>query len=746
MVSGQTEPGATVTVFVDGAAVGMVTADGFGGWSLELPNALTDGTYTIGAQAADEAGNTSPTREASVTIDSTLPVVDLMAPADGSATSEQTPTISGTADAGATVTVSVDGVEVGTATADADGDWSLALTDALTEGAHTAEASVTDGANTATDSSTFTVDLTAPALTLDTPADGSSVNTDTPEFSGTTEPGALVELTLPDGSMELVRADDSGGWSFVPADPLPEGENTVGAVAIDEAGNRSTPVETTFTIDVTPPSVDITSPDDGSVSNDTDPSFAGTAEPNATVEIFVDGALVDTVTADASGKWTSDAGGPFADGVHTLEAVASDEAGNTARDSADFIVDTRAPDLSIDSPTQGEEVDTGTPTVRGTAEPNATVEVFVDGVRVGQATADDAGAWSFELTDELSNGGHTIGARSEDGAGNFANDEVDITVSVLDMLLTVDSPAPGQVTNDTTPTITGTANPGETVEVFVDGTRLGDAVADDEGNWSIEVTTELGEGDHTIEATGESGAMVGPVTFTVDTSAPVVTITSPAPGEETNDPTPTITGTGEPGDEVTILIDGTPSGTATVDEDGNWSFTPSDDLDDGDHTIEATVEDPAGNSGSSGEVTVTIDTTPPGLTIGSPGEGDETGPGDEWTGTTEPGAEVVVTIDGEEVGRTTADEEGNWSLAIPEGSLPQGEGTIEVTATDPAGNSSTETRDVTFPDDSNPGDLENLALVGGCLGCSSAPGQPADASLLLLGLALVAWRRRRRAA
>jgi VCBS repeat-containing protein len=80
------------------------------------------------------------------------------------------------------------------------------------------------------------------------------------------------------------------------------------------------------------------------------------------------------------------------------------------------------------------------------------------------------------------------------------------------------------------------------------------------------------------------------VTFTVDALVEPVRITSPAEGEEVTDTTPTIEGTGEPGAEVALTIDGEAAGTATVDADGTWSFTPEDPLGCGEHTVTATQD------------------------------------------------------------------------------------------------------------------------------------------------------------
>lgn len=83
-------------------------------------------------------------------------------------------------------------------------------------------------------------------------------------------------------------------------------------------------------------------------------------------------------------------------------------------------------------------------------------------------------------------------------------------------------------------------------------------------------------------------------------------------GETTNDPTPTLNGTAEPGATVTIRLDGNSIGTAVADSNGAWSFTPATPINNGSHTLTVVATDAAGNSSSpSGGFTFTVDITPP---------------------------------------------------------------------------------------------------------------------------------------
>jgi large repetitive protein len=105
--------------------------------------------------------------------------------------------------------------------------------------------------------------------------------------------------------------------------------------------------------------------------------------------------------------------------------------------------------------------------------------------------------------------------------------------------------------------------------------------------------------------------------FTIDSLLPTTpTITSAGgdvtPSYLTNDSTPTINGTGEPGSVFTIRnASGAVIATGTVDGSGNWTYTPTTPLVDGIYDYSVTMTDAAGNTSPATPLPLTIDTTPP---------------------------------------------------------------------------------------------------------------------------------------
>lgn len=262
-------------------------------------------------------------------------------------------------------------------------------------------------------------------------------------------------------------------------------------------------------------------------------------------------------------------------------------------------------------------------------------------------------------------------------------------------------------------TITGTGEPGATVEVEIDG-NVETTTVDPDGNWTVDFEGETfpDDGKHEVNVTvtdpdGEVNNLQGP-DVVIDTTPPTINVTE---GTESVDDYfnaashaggVTIAGTGEVGATVDVTVEGV-THTTTVDENGNWSvdFSTSE-IGGGEYTTEATIvtTDSFGNSSQPYTETVVIDTeTDAGLDAGlsngddvvNSGEASNAG-GVAVTGTAEPGASVVVNVDGKNY-TTTATDAGTWSVTIPQGGLAEGtyDVPITVTATDGFGNVDTAT-------------------------------------------------------
>lgn len=170
----------------------------------------------------------------------------------------------------------------------------------------------------------------------------------------------------------------------------------------------------------------------------------------------------------------------------------------------------------------------------------------------------------------------------------------------------ITSPANNSSTNDTTPTISGTAEAGSTVKVYVNNALNGDTLADGSGDWSYTPSSGLADGTYILKATatlGETSSYSSPVVITIDTAAPAApVITSPANNTGSLDATPTISGTAEANSAIQVYVDNALNGTTTADGSGSWSYTPTTGLTVGTHSVKATAADAQNNTSADSNV------------------------------------------------------------------------------------------------------------------------------------------------
>ncbi|MCK6760290.1 BapA/Bap/LapF family large adhesin [Enterobacter bugandensis] len=776
-ITGTAEPGSTVTIREGDAILGTPVADSEGNFSLTLTPPKLNGEI-LTADATDAAGNTGPATSAAAP-DITPPqapvivsviddVLNTTGPVDQNGlTNDRAPTLNGTGEPGSTITIFNGSDIIGTVAVPSSGLWSFTPPSPLADGTYVLTATATDAAGNPSGQSnawTIIVDGTAPAAPVitqvvdDVPERTGSLdlnettNDSTPTLSGTAEANATVTIRVDGVDIGTTVADGLGAWSFTPDTPIAEGQHTLTAVATDAAGNISD-VSNSWGIiidSVAPDAPVITQVVDdvperlgalnsGDSTNDTTPTLNGTAEPGSIVTIRQDGVDLTTIVIDSSGTWTYTPTTPLVNGTYTFTAVTTDGAGNISQPSGGFTltVDTTPPAAAtiatvtddvggVNGPlTSGDTTDDTTPTLSGTAPADAVITVYDGTTLLGTATLDGSGGWSFTPVIPLTDGPHTLTVHATDAAGNTTiSTPFELTVDTVPPA-TPDIPAitvnpdgtetplnPGETTRDTTPTLSGTGNPGDTVTIYNGGVKLDDVLVDGTGNWTWTPATPLPNGTYDItltvtnmDGTGNESAPSQPVTITIDTdaptapAAPVITdsvsqITGPVPdGGTTNDPRPILSGTGTTNDVINITdtVNGTPTivGTVTVDSNGNWSWRPDSNIGEGSHVYTATATDEAGNvSDLSPAITITVDTVAPDVPVfdavgGQPNGGliTDATPTVGGTGTT--GDTVIVYNNGVEVGRVDI-VNGEWSFVLP----PQQDGLLNITVAgvDAAGN------------------------------------------------------------
>jgi hypothetical protein len=437
-----------------------------------------DGTVTVSvtaSAASDAAGNgNTASSAASVTYDTTAPVVT----ANPLTTNSTAPTLTGTVDdSAATVSVVVGGQTI-TATVSGT-SWSAAVPTALTEGTYDISVTATDAAgNTGTTTATggLVIDTTAPTPTITSSAP-EPTNTNpipvTVTFSENVTGFDSSDVTVTNGTVSSFVATSSTTYTF---DVTPTADGTVtvsipAGAATDAAGNPTAVGTLSVTSDRTAPTATITAASPTKTS-----PIAFTVTFSEDVTGFVAGGVtvtngaVSNVTPTDARTYTVEVT-PDVEGAVTLAVnagAASDAAGNTnpATDPFTVTYDTTAPAAPVisgltpasdsgTSDTDGVTSNT-TPTITGTVEPGAKVEVFVDGgsgpVSVGTTTADGTGAWSLTPTSALIDGAYTVTATATDAAGNTST-------SSAGFALVIDTATPSVAINPTVSgAVTGTAD------------------------------------------------------------------------------------------------------------------------------------------------------------------------------------------------------------------------------------------------------------------------------------------------
>ncbi|MFT4054110.1 MAG: Ig-like domain-containing protein [Novosphingobium sp.] len=662
-VSGTAEANSIVMLFDgNGNQIGEIGVDQTGAWTFAPSAPLADGSAII-AVARDAAGNTSPPVNG---------IVDAIAPAAPEIAPSRGDVISGTGEPGAIVTLTNgNGSLIGQVLVNGAGSWTFTPNAPLPDGS-AVNAVARDAAGNVSTSDSMVIDSMSPLPPEIAPTSGTII-------TGFSEAGASIVLTDSNGSViGQTIADADGRWSFLPTSSLAHG-TIVNAMAQDVAGNSS--IASSTTVDAIAPDAPRIDATDGS-------QITGTAEPNSAL-ILIDGNgnSIGETSADSTGNWSLTPDSPLTDGTEII-AKAQDAAGNVSP-SASTTVDSSPPAEPTINPTNGS-------VVTGTAEPNSTV-VLMDGTGNPSAafmtSANARNSFALAASSEVPDLGPPLGEVATDAEGNWifipllplSAGTVVIAVSV-DAAGNVSGPVetvvdgvapPAPTINPTTGLILeGTAEPGVTLLLAdAQGTAIGEATADVDGNWSFLPDIALPH-DTVVEliAIDEAGNASLPTSTIVDAVAPPPPVIDASNGS-------VLTGTAERG-TIVILTDelGLSLGQALVDENGNWAFTPPTPLLDM-AMVEATAVDTAGNASLVSSITIdALAPDSPILTLVSGGE--------LLLISAEPLSTVLIVIDGDAANPILVSINANGDFSLPLQTPLIANETISAITIDTAGNES----------------------------------------------------------
>jgi hypothetical protein len=377
-LSGTAEANSTVTIYDGNTVVGTGTTNSAGAWSVTT-NALSTGTHTLTAKAADAAGNVSTASPSiSTAITGNSPAPDTVAPtapvvSSNTVVNTNQVKLSGTAEANSAVTIYDGNTVVGTGTTNSTGAWSI-TTNALSTGTHALTAKAADAAgNVSSASQSVSSVIGGTSTTTPAPTPGKEV-----ESSGTTtlvESGDKYYLnnssgsgpTLKYGGRDFIDGTD-GSWSPIGAEKTATGY----LVAWKEA---STGQYTAWNTDNNGNYVSHVSALTGSVSGG---SVSGTNSALKSIEkSFLQDLNGDGHIGTSSGA---------------------------------------APTSSVDLTTMDKSW-SGAVTIKGVADANSQVKLYDGNTSLGTVSTAADGAWAFKTSSAISNTVHTYTAKQLDSAG-----------------------------------------------------------------------------------------------------------------------------------------------------------------------------------------------------------------------------------------------------------------------------------------------------------------------------------------
>ena len=646
-ITGTAEAGAKVTVTVAGGKTQTATAGANGAWKVTLHDtdlpALGKGQTLPGKltiTAEDKAGNISQPVEQALTlegapVDARTPTINKPgALDDGWLNAEEAKIpmkLTGTASAGDTVKLSIGGIALADVKAQANGAWEAAVPPSvlggiadgpnkeITASAVTAQGGTSTGASKVI----FSVDKTPPGQPSNIKANGNDLDINAQEaqsgkaqFSGDA-PGGATKVTVNWNGQTHDAQVNNGKWTteFDSLPPVAAGGTApakVTVVAYDAANNKSVTAEQTITVhssvsQAKQPTIDPVSGGQVDANEAKAPvTISGTAEPNATVTISVAGQANKTATATAgpNGKWTTTMSfADVPDGPVTLNATAKLGNGQASPvGSGTFTLDKTVPTITDLKSSDGNDISAQAAadgvTFTGKTEANAKVSATWEGVTHTTTASKTDGSWSITFAanqvPKVGNGQEKdtkLAVHAEDGVNIGADVTMDLKVRgtpAASNAPKINGPISGDglvsEKEDDTVEISGTAQPGASVEVSVVGAnnvKQSATAATGTGSWKVTLDMSgVSEGAHSVNAVatlpGGTASPAATASFTIDR-----VVTKPSnitydghtsniiTNEERKDDV-ALTGKAEPNSTLDITVGGKTQTGIKAGPDGSW--------------------------------------------------------------------------------------------------------------------------------------------------------------------------------
>ncbi|HEX7771291.1 MAG TPA: Ig-like domain-containing protein, partial [Pyrinomonadaceae bacterium] len=388
----------------------------------------------------------------------------------------------------------------------------------------------------------FEVDNTPPIADITAPGNGAilsgsavTISANASDSSGVQKIEFYYDGIIPIGTD--TSAPFTVNWDI---SLVPSGDHPLFVIATDTAGNRRASSEITVTIDNVPPAVAFSNPSNGAAITGAVNLAVNVTDASGVqkVQYYRDSNVLlgTSLSAPFGLSWDSTT---VTEGSHTLFAVATDLAGNTATSATISVtVDRTLPSVSLTAPVNNAMVTGSAVTISATASDNIGVSK-VDFYRDSNVLLGTDNTSPYDIvwdTTSTSSGGHTLIAVVTDLAGNTTvSSVVNVLVDSTAPVVSLSAPANDALLTGTfAVSATATDNVAiSKVEFYRDNNVL---LTTDTGspytfNWN---STTVTDGAHTLYAIAQDTAGLrttsATIAITVDNTAPTVAITSPANG------------------------------------------------------------------------------------------------------------------------------------------------------------------------------------------------------------------------
>ncbi|WP_249024407.1 Ig-like domain-containing protein [Enterococcus moraviensis] len=669
-VTGTATPGDTVLVKnTGGTIIGTGTTDSSGNFTVVIPVGSAMPSQQLSAIADDGNGHQSLATPFMTPSDPVVVGSPIVTGVTGSSSTGYT--VTGTATPGDTITITnTGGTIIGTGVADSNGDFtvtvpagSAAPNQQLTATAQDANGNTSPGTNFTTPADPVIVP--APVVT---------------EVTGSSATGYTVKGSAVAGNTVLIKntggtiiasgiADSNGNFTATIPVGLATPSQQLTATAQDPDGNTSP--GTSFITPADP--VIVTAPTVTGVTGSSASGYVVTGSATAGDSILIKntgGTVIGTATADPNGSFTVTIPIGLASPNEQLNAIADDGDGHQ---SSATPFTTPADSVVVNAPVvTGVTGSSNTGyTVTGTATPGDTVSIKnTGGTVVGSAVADQNGDFTVIIPVGSATPNQQLTATAQDPNGNTSPGTSFVTPADP---VVVTAPTVSSVTGTaaTGYTVNGTADAGNTVIIKnTGGTIIGTATADQNGNFTVLIPINLASSNELLVAVAEDGNGHQSSATPFTTPADPVSVTAPTVTNVTGSSSTgyTVTGTADAGDTVAITnTGGNDLGSATVDPSGKFSIVIQAGLVTPSEQLKATASDAAGNQSSATPFTTPADP----VVIPAPIVTSVTGnssTGYTVKGTAKAGDTLLIKkLTGTEIGATTVDENGNYTVILPAG-------------------------------------------------------------------------------